>query len=160
MKVAVTGSRVLEPEDVAVIESEMRRLVSLPDLIELRFGGAVGADTEALRIAFETRKPATKLVVYLPLDVDAQPVQAQLVIARCADEVMMNCGFDAKEPFRRRNEMLVHGKNLSDPVDRVVAFWSGKARSGTLMTANIARKAGIDVEPVGVGRLRGNNEWR
>jgi len=54
-RVAITGNRGITAEDRAKIRAKVRELVADPGVAAIFFGGAIGADTEALAAALEFR---------------------------------------------------------------------------------------------------------
>jgi uncharacterized phage-like protein YoqJ len=145
MNIAVSGVRDLSPYDLPVIEGVISDVIfEGPE--ELLFGGARGTDTVALASACTTLegKRPPKLTVIVPRCLKDQPLEAQEWARKCADEII-----EIKSPqldteaYRRRNQALVN------KADRLVAFWDGQS-SGTGMTIDLARKAGIPVEIIKV----------
>jgi len=147
MRVAVTGTRTMN----ARVENSIRLVIPLiacDDAVEeMRFGGAIGSDTLALKVAgdyLRTIGKSTDLSVFLPWAVASQPIEAQEVIEEYATIIVENCGLGKEHPWRARNEAMILGIHDKPRVDSLVAFWEGnKVRSGTYMTINIARSNGI-----------------
>lgn len=152
-RVAVTGNRGVTAADRRVIRRVLRELLADPQIDTIYFGGAVGADTEALQAALELRRGARpRLVVVVPDSLDAQPVRTRHV-SRRADEVI-----ELRRPIVRADRWgAYHARNrwMVDHASLVVAFWDGHPRSGTAATVGYARRRGVAVRVVEVeGRDR------
>ncbi len=146
--VAITGNRRIAKADREAVRNEIRRLVADPDVGTILFGGAVGADTEALAAARALRsggRPA--LVVVVPDTLDAQPRAARQVAASADSIVELGSPIrpgDRWGAYHRRNRWMV------DRATRLIAFWNGRTRSGTGATVAYARRVGVPVEIVDV----------
>lgn len=157
MKVAITGARKLSSLDEIMIQRRMIDLIGYTDVDEIRFGGAIGADTLALKSALQFCPSFRQIlkIVYLPFAIGDQPAEAAMVAATHADRIHVDCGRGKDEPFRARNEAMVLGLDYNGqkegPVDLLIAFWHGRRRSGTFMTMNIAKKHDIPVDEVRIG---------
>lgn len=147
---SITGHRDLSEGNRRVIWAAMKGLVSNPKVTEIWFGGAKGADNEALKAALHHRGTLSvpKLVVVVPDHLLHQPRECQLIIER-ADQVI-----ELKNPimaddryasYHRRNEFLV------DHASVLVAFWDGKPGSGTASTVNYAKKTKCIVKHIPMG---------
>lgn len=126
----------------------MKALVGNKTLDAIYFGGARGADTEALKAALEFREGQhPKLVVVVPDTVENQPSDTR-EWTRKADEVieLRNpiTSEDSYASFKARNQYLVDAATL------LVAFWNGVYKSGTGSAVRMAERAGIPVHRVSV----------
>lgn len=176
--VAITASRDLGPDATGQIELGMARLLSTPRS-EIRFGGARGGDTIALRAAREiirsrtSREPQARptLVVFVPSSLADQPREAIRAIEECADRVCeLGLPVGMSVSYHRRNRMMLDGGvvqarrrvgpgGLSDqliptirlPADALMVFWNG-GPGGTAYTICYAEKRGIQFAIV---RIRG-----
>lgn len=141
MIIAFTGIRDIDPASTDAV----RRAVEaeyVHDPLELRFGGAIGADTYALAAASICRPLGvrTKLVVIVPFRLVDQPKAARFVAERHADEVReLRLSRVDKSGYFVRNAALVKG------AARVVAFTDGRRSGGTYHTMSLARRAGLDL---------------
>ena len=129
--VAITGHRVLSPQKIEVVHSAMHSLLKNDSVDRVLFGGAVGADSEALRACLFFRQKLGKqiqLVVVTPDTVDQQPVQVQVWIKQ-ADEVIelknLITSEDHYNSYHIRNRYLVENAEI------VIAFFNGQYNSGT-----------------------------
>lgn len=78
MRVAITGNRRLAAGDVVTVARRVAALVLDPAVEEVVFGGAAGADTEALRSALVARRgPRPRLTVVVPGTLADQPAETQ-----------------------------------------------------------------------------------
>lgn len=139
--VAVTGIRDLDPGsvpdvDLAVVE-EARRAG------EMRFGGARGSDTVALRAACGLD---IERVVYVPFRLRDQPEDARHAVRTCASRIVEMRLVRERSSYRRRNEALLRGASL------LLAFTDGIDTGGTAWTIRRARALGIPVSVVPVAR--------
>ncbi len=116
------------------------------------FGGALGADTVALRAAHEFREgKRPHLTVVAPDTAARQPFEARKWF-KLADEVIelhypitKNDGY---ESFKQRNQYIV------DISTSLVAFWNGDSKSGTGSAVRMAQQVGLIVHRVKIeGRL-------
>lgn len=148
---AITGHRDLSPKDLNRVQTAMRGLVHNPTIDAIYFGGAIGADTEALRAALTYRTEKRPwLVVVTPDTVEHQPGPTQ-VWSRQADELI-----ELKNPitsndkfasYRIRNQFLVDACTL------LVAFWNGNYKSGTGSAVRMAERQGKPVHRIPLGDL-------
>jgi len=141
MIIAFTGIRDIDP----VSTDAVRRAVEaeyVADPLEMRFGGALGADTYALAAAsvcrpFDSR---TKLVVIVPFRLTDQPRAAYLVAEKYADEIReLRLSRVDKSGYFVRNAALVKGAS------RVIAFTDGRRSGGTYHTMSLARRQGAEL---------------
>lgn len=147
--VSVTGSRRVNEDDVTKIITAVRDIVSDPSVTEIHFGGALGADTEALTTAIMARPfnrtSRLHLVVVVPGCLYEQPTNAAEA-AKWADEVI-----ELKLPSSDRNRFRTRNQHLVYAADMLLAFWNGDERSGTAMTMRMAKKKGIPMRVVMIG---------
>lgn len=103
---------------------------------EYIFGGARGADSDALEYIARSRPGSVRTVV-VPNRVIDQPAHARLMIKRHATQVieLRNTGWDR---FQIRNRFMV------DRAQHLRAFFDFRTRGGTLNTINYARIKGKD----------------
>ncbi|MBI5487787.1 MAG: hypothetical protein HY905_10685 [Deltaproteobacteria bacterium] len=174
-RVAITGNRGITGEDREKIRAKMRELVGDPGVAAIFFGGATGADTEALAAALEFRNfaqrpqrpqrtqrgevsrrdaetqrgPAKRprLVVVVPDTVEGQPKETWET-SRRADEIV-ELGHPIRVEDRWRAYHLRNQRLVAEATE-LVAFWNGDPRSGTAATIALARKRGMGVEIVEV----------
>lgn len=102
------------------------------------FGGARGADTDALEYVSRTQ-PATERIVVVPNRLEDQPIAAQAVIRQNATKVI-ELGNHGPDRYQIRNQYMV------DHADRVVAFTDGRKTGGTFNTVQYANAQGKSVE--------------
>lgn len=102
------------------------------------FGGARGADTDALEYVARTQ-PASQRVVVVPNCLADQPIATQPVIRQNATDIieLRNTGPDR---YQIRNRYMV------DHADRVVAFTDGRKTGGTYNTVRYSLSQGKNVE--------------
>jgi predicted Rossmann fold nucleotide-binding protein DprA/Smf involved in DNA uptake len=147
-RIAITGNRGITDDDRATIRRRIGALVRSGEAGTILFGGALGADTEALRAALAARRcGAPRLVVVLPDTLEAQP-RGTWAASRRADERV-----ELRRPIRAEDRWRAyHGRNryLVEHADALLAFWNGDPRSGTAATITLARKRGLAVEIVDV----------
>lgn len=146
--ISIAGSRKFDVRELHLIHAAIAEIMSNPFVREIRFGGALGVDTLALREAIRyTRRP--RLVVVVPGKLWEQPGYAA-GMARAADEVIeLGLPSSVRDRYRKRNQHLV------DACSMLWAFWNGDERSGTAMTMRMAAKKRI---PVRVVRLDGGSK--
>ena len=140
--VAVTGIRDLDPTSIPDVELALADAMATAK--EVRFGGALGVDTVALRAAARlrgARRRVPRLVVYVPFRASDQPAAARGVIA-LADEVVELRLPRSKWAYLRRNDKMLDGAT------RALAFTDGKRSGGTHYTAKKATDLGIPVTRV------------
>lgn len=133
---AISGIRNLSPASYADVELVVIEEATLVD--ELRFGGAIGVDTIALRAACGDDESAYRQVI-VPFEVVDQPAEAAKTIQDCADEIIEMHLLRSREAFLRRNDRLLEG------ADRLLAFTDGRTSGGTWYTIQSAIKRGLDV---------------
>jgi len=142
MIIAVTGIR-----DIAEVSAPDVLLATIDAAVaskEMLFGGAKGADTQALDAACGI----TRCRVILPAFLSSQPLEARTVIRDCADviEELAHPAFPKAEAYYARNRALVDG------ADRLLAFTDGKTSGGTHWTMQYAASRGVPVDAVSVVR--------
>ena len=169
-RVAITGNRGITSEDREKIRVKVRELVANPRVAAIFFGGATGADTEALATALEARGEGgnrrtgnreqgtgqmgeggdgarPRLIVIVPDTLEGQPRETWETSRRADDIVELGHPIRVEDRWRAyhvRNQRLV-----AEATD-LVAFWNGDPRSGTAATIGLARKRGLGVEIVKV----------
>lgn len=132
--VVVTGPRELSVEGRQRVERTIATVMAmLPAGIV--FGGAKGADTYALRKAWECRGPATtpRLVVIVPGKVEGQPRYAADAIRACADETIeMGLDLGRGDSYQRRNIAMLGEARARDsgPNPVVIGFPYRDQRTG------------------------------
>lgn len=142
--VSITGSREFDIRESRLIHAAIAEIVSNPFVREIRFGGALGVDTLALREAIRyTRRP--RLVVVVPGMIWQQPGYAA-GMARAADEIV-----ELGLPYSDSNRYRKHNQHLVDAADMLWVFWNGDECSGPAMTMRMAKKKGIPVNVVRIG---------
>lgn len=106
------------------------------------FGGARGADSDALEYIAKTQ-PVSSRTVVVPNTLAAQPVSTQGTTSRYATEVieLKNTGTDR---YQIRNRYIVDHSN------RVAAFTDGRKSGGTYNTIQYAESKGVpvDIQPL------------
>lgn len=141
---AITGHRQVTYKDTLRIFNAMRGLVSNTTVDAIYFGGALGADTEALKAALEirdlTKKVTLSLVVVVPDILENQP-RATQEWSRKADRIVeLQNPLHLKSSYRTRNQYLV------DNCAFLVGFWRAEDyKSGTYQTLQMASKSGKPV---------------
>lgn len=136
--VAISGIRDVSEKSLATVEETMAKL---QDASQLRFGGARGVDTWALRAVAEL-EPSASLVVIVPYCVSDQPSEAQKAIRAYADHVIELRLRPNRRAYLHRNDVLI------ETADRLVAFTDGRRSGGTSYTMRQAKELGIPVEVV------------
>jgi uncharacterized phage-like protein YoqJ len=126
----------------------MKVLVGNPTIDAIYFGGALGADTIALRAASEYRKgKRPHLTVVCPDTRDKQPWDARKYFD-LADEVIELKNHITKADnyasFKERNVYLV------DQASVVVGFFSGNWASGTGHALKYAKNQGVETRVIQV----------
>jgi predicted Rossmann fold nucleotide-binding protein DprA/Smf involved in DNA uptake len=142
--VVVTGPRRLFPRDAPKVREALAVLAKNPSVGMILFGGAIGADTEALRGALEGREGRDRpfLVCVVPCRAEDQPVGARPWIARADRVVELGLPITAEdgfEAFKARNRHMV------DQADLAIVFDNGDQRSGTSSCARYAEKRGLQI---------------
>lgn len=146
MIVAFTGIREADPGMADEIEMAVLDVIGA-GATELRFGGALGADTMALEAACPHD---VHRVVFVPFGVADQPKSARDVIRSCADDVLELDLPHSKSAYLKRNGIMIDG------ADRVVAFTDGRTTGGTADTIRKALVLDIPVTIVPVESSRRN----
>lgn len=148
---SITGHRDLSERDRVRLYSAMKGLAQNPTIDAIYFGGAIGADTEALKSALEYRSEQRPwLVAVMPDVVEAQPSSTHQW-ARAADELIelknpITSG-DKYASYRIRNQYLV------DVCSLLVAFWNGNYKSGTGSAVRMAEQQNKPVHRIPMGDL-------
>lgn len=104
------------------------------------FGGARGADTDALKYIARTQ-PLTERIVVVPNRLADQPIKAHAVIRAHATSVI-ELGNTGPGRYQIRNQYMV------DHADRVLAFTDGRKSGGTFNTIQYAIRQGKVVDYV------------
>ncbi len=104
------------------------------------FGGARGADTDALQYIKRTQ-PASERVVVVPNRWVDQPVAVRTVIKADATKIV-EMGNSGPDRYQIRNRYMV------DNADRVVAFTDGRKSGGTYNTIQYAQSQGKGVDVI------------
>jgi len=102
------------------------------------FGGARGADSDALEYIAKTQPVSTRVVV-VPNRLGSQPVIAQQTTARYATEVI-ELKITGPDRYQIRNRYIVDHSN------RVAAFTDGRKSGGTFNTIQYAESKGVPVD--------------
>jgi len=102
------------------------------------FGGARGADTDALQYIAKTQ-PASERIVVVPNRLADQPVAVRSIIQRDATRII-ELGNSGPGRYQVRNQYMVNH------ADRVVAFTDGRKTGGTFNTITYANTQGKGVE--------------
>ncbi len=157
MIVAITGSRSVTEADAAHVARIVEALVYEVRPAEIIFGGAVGVDTIALAAAQHhrscggrtVRAHRSRLVVFVPDVVAAQPHAAREAIRLYADEVI-----ELRQRITRTDEWAAYHARNREMVDRathVLGFWDGGHRSGAGSCISYAQRVGrvVWVETIG-----------
>lgn len=141
---AITGHRQVTHKDTLRIFNAMRGLVANTNVDAIYFGGALGADTEALKAALEIRalsgKDTPSLGVVVPDVLESQPL-ATHEWSRKADRIIeLQNPLHLKSSYKTRNQYLV------DNCAFLVGFWRAEDyKSGTYQTLQMASKSGKPV---------------
>jgi predicted Rossmann fold nucleotide-binding protein DprA/Smf involved in DNA uptake len=149
--IGITGHRGLTEADERNVRSALKVIVRNKSVHAICVGGALGADTVALRAAHEFRlEGGPRLIVVVPDTAAKQPRDARSYF-HLADQVIelhypitKQDNFNA---FRLRNEYLV------DLSSSLVAFWNGGLKSGTAHAVRLANQVGLAVHHVKVKGL-------
>ena len=148
--VAITGHRHLSDKDKATIWRSMQTLVCNPTISEILFGGAVGADTEALQAALLHRKgKSPRLTVVVPCREEDQPWAARKWFGQADKVIELGnpiTSADRYESYHIRNRYLV------DHAISVVAFWDGLPKSGTGSCVRYAKDKGVKLIHIPMGQ--------
>jgi predicted Rossmann fold nucleotide-binding protein DprA/Smf involved in DNA uptake len=142
MIIAVTGIR--ELDNASFLDVELATLDAASAADVMRFGGADGSDTVALKSAHGR----TCCEVIVPALVINQPAEARTAIQTCADVVveLKHRLFPRPEAYYARNRRLVDG------ADRLLAFTDGQMRGGTYWTIRYASTRNVPIDLVQVKR--------
>ncbi|HEY5657686.1 MAG TPA: hypothetical protein VIY27_07835 [Myxococcota bacterium] len=165
--IAVTASRDLCVGDDVLIELAIAELVRSPQSRqEIRFGGARGGDSIALRAAHDLlgNDSNTLLSVYVPSRLADQPVEARLTIEACADHVVeLGLPVGRRTSYHARNRAMLEPlevRGVSYPAaDGLIAFWNGRG-GGTSYTIAQAESRRVPVVVVGLGEPNGDRPRR
>lgn len=141
--VSITGHRNLDVSSRSKVRSAMKALVGNPSIDAIYFGGADGADTEALRAALQFRVGTRPwLVVVVPDTVRAQPASTRDWTYQADEVIELGNPITSEDHFssyRKRNEYLI------DCGTSVVAFFNGNYKSGTGQAVRYAERDGVVV---------------
>jgi uncharacterized phage-like protein YoqJ len=147
MKIAITGTRNINPERQALIEKTLTEIItSRNDIEAIIFGGAKGTDTIALECAYKIKQEQQKnfeLVVVIPFIIDKQPREARDAIKRCAERLIELKLPYSKGGYLKRNEEMVKMADL------LIAF-RDKNDGGTSNTIENARKFKKEIQIIEV----------
>ena len=150
--VSITGHRNLSQSDITTISLTMTSLMADETIEAIYFGGAKGADTEALRACLDIRKSlSVQLVVVVPDRVEDQPRVARDWIFRADQVIELGNPITPMDHYRSyslRNEYLVDVVRETDGF--LVAFWDGIESGGTYNCLEYARMSDIPIQVVGV----------
>jgi len=138
--IAITGHRELLDGAAEEIEWTIAEELSDHWPSEIRFGGALGTDTEALIAACNMRvegAPGPKLHVIVPFKAKNMPEQARRWATECADVITELDLAKSKKAYLERNLALLEG------ADRLVAFTDGRQTGGTAHTIREAARRHI-----------------
>lgn len=144
MLVTITGIRDLHPASEPDVELAIAEVFAM-GATELRFGGALGADTVALVAAAHLRPAGASLVVFVPCTLAHQPAEARRAIEKCADSVIELRLPPQPWAYLRRNDAMLKGA-----VDYLLAFTDGRSAGGTAYTMEAAEKLKIPVVKIRV----------
>ncbi len=146
MKFAYTGHRYIHDDDLDRINARMMQDMRDPDVEEMYFGGAIGADSYALRFAYLARGALRKepvLTVVCPNTKDQLPYVARKWADKYAGKFIELgneiTGADGWRAFKLRDYYMVD--QIRD-VGQLNAFWSGRKPSGTWATVEYAIQTG------------------
>ncbi len=147
---ATAGSSTLSSDDIHKIHICMKKVVSLPHIDAIYFGGARGGDTEALKAALHFRggSPRPYLVVVVPDTLLKQPFETH-TFSRKADEII-----ELKHPITPTDGFSAYSKRdqyLVDVATSLLAFFSGNYASGTGKTVRMAEEVGLVVTKIQIG---------
>lgn len=146
MKIAFSGRRTLTPTDRELIRKVVLEEIGKFQPTDLIFGGARGADTEALDVAMSAKVQwnlPINMIVIVPGHLSEQPREACSLASRLVDEVV-ELGLDPRWPesYHERNRVMV------ERADRLVAFWDGEPKGGTWNTIKAAERFKKDIRVV------------
>ena len=149
MKIAITGSRKVHPDDYKIISQHMKTLCMDSQVECIYFGGAIGVDSLALQSSLEC-EPRPRLILVVPDKLSNQP-RSTWEPSKQADEIIELCNPITYDDFfysyKLRNIYMV------DHSDKTVAFWTGDTKSGTYHTITYTRSKNkpCDIVPLKVG---------
>lgn len=152
MIVAFTGIRDVATSSHGAVFDAVRDEV-VAGATELRFGGARGSDTVALRAAKRIVDVAlgsrVRIVAVVPFRLSDQPHEASEAVKQCADDILelalpKNTRLQLVAGYHQRNAELLR------PAARVVAFIDDRTSGGTYATIRLARRRGLDLRIVSV----------
>lgn len=101
------------------------------------FGGARGADSDALEW-FAKNRPQVKRIVVVPNTVKEQPAEARPKIEQFAQELI-------ELHLTSENRYMVRNHYLVDHSNELIAFYDFRGKGGTYQTINYARSKGKKV---------------
>ena len=153
VRVGVTGHRVFD--DVSSVTAAVDAVLErLDGALEVRSSLAEGADRLVVERAL--RRPGTRLVAVLPLPPDDYAddfngtVDAFQRLLDAADQVEVVPPQPTREAaYEQAGRVVVDGSDV------LVALWDGagsRGQGGTAEVVEYARRVGVDVEVVAVGR--------
>lgn len=137
-KVCITGNRLLTENDKITIFDTISMLVTNPNIQQIYFGGAIGADTVALQSAVDIvclNKP--ELIVVVPENINKQPKIAHQASRQASRIIELNNLISIQDGWRAfhiRNEYMV------DNSDVTIAFWNKEPKGGTYACLSYALK--------------------
>jgi len=136
MNYGVTGTRTPTVEALEKVEEWVR---SLPEDATLYHGACQGVDSYAAQSA---TMHGLRVVAVVPYN---RSKICQDALVSSDEHIYVQQGSSRyNNDYRVRNEMLV------SKVEHLTAFWNGEERSGTFMTINIGKRAGIPVDVIQV----------
>lgn len=145
---SITGHRDLTKGGVATVLQTLADVVRDPTVDAVYFGGALGADTYALRAALKLRHGhRPHLVVVVPNLVSTQPHSTWEWTQRADEVIEMHMPITVLDGYKA---YTVRDQYLVDVASSLVAFYSGRRKSGTGKTIAMAEKRGIPVRIVPV----------
>jgi hypothetical protein len=164
--ICTTGHRIASQEQFAAWGAAWVRRIAALAPKEIRFGGALGWDSLALRMAdaYFLGSPARpRLVVYCANRVVDLPTEAAQAVSRIGPDLvelrLVDAGAAWPEALLRRNvAMLVGGRMEAGkpvagaPADVLLAAWDGRSGGGTAHCRGEAVRRGIRVDALGGGR--------
>lgn len=142
MIVVISGIRDLHPESYPTVRRGIElALASRPR--EMRFGGAIGADTVALSEAFAQKRRLwllTELVLYCVGTRAELPLRVRKDSVIMADRIVeLHRDVSCVDSYHARNRDMLRG------ADRLVAFIDSRTTGGTYNSILWAAKNGIEV---------------
>lgn len=111
------------------------------------FGGCYGFDLLVANeiLAVKSAYPQVQLHAIIPYEEQANhwtESQRELyfdTMAHCDEVITLQPKFDA-DCYKKRNQHMI------DRSSRLIAYWNGNLRSGTIQTVHMAEKAGMEVQ--------------